>query len=86
MLIYHVALTPDDGTLLVTCPALPEVTTFGEDRADALSHAVSAIEEACPLERRESPRFDCLSKQRSRSSFIGHFDRPASRVQSSPGA
>jgi antitoxin HicB len=46
MLIYHVALTPDDGTLLVTCPALPEVTTFGEDRADALSRAASAIEEA----------------------------------------
>jgi antitoxin HicB len=46
MLIYHVALTPDDGTLLVTCPALPEVTTFGEDRADALSRAAAAIEEA----------------------------------------
>lgn len=47
MLAYRIKLTPDDnGTLLVTCPALPEVTTFGEDRASAMRHAVDAIEEA----------------------------------------
>jgi antitoxin HicB len=46
-LAYHVELAPDDnGTLLATCPALPEVTTFGEDEADALRHARDAIEEA----------------------------------------
>jgi antitoxin HicB len=46
-MIYPVVLTPDDNdTLLVTCPALPEVTTFGEDKADALRHAIDAIEEA----------------------------------------
>jgi len=44
---YPVLMTPDDnGTLLVTCPDLPEVTTFGSDRADALQHARDAIEEA----------------------------------------
>lgn len=44
---YDVVLTPDDnGTLLVTCPALPEVTTFGENEAAALAHAADAIEEA----------------------------------------
>ena len=44
---YPVLLTPDDnGTLLVTCPDLPEVTTFGSDKADALRHARDAIEEA----------------------------------------
>jgi len=44
---YPLILTPDDnGTLLVTCPDLPEVTTFGEDEADALRHARNAIEEA----------------------------------------
>jgi antitoxin HicB len=44
---YPVGLTPDDnGTLLVTCPDLPEVTTFGSDKADALRHARDAIEEA----------------------------------------
>jgi len=47
MLIYHVALTPDDnGAMLVVCPDLPEVATFGEDRQDALGYAVGAIEEA----------------------------------------
>lgn len=47
MLRYPIKLEPDDnGTLLVSCPALPEVTTFGEDEADALHRAVGAIEEA----------------------------------------
>jgi antitoxin HicB len=46
-MIYPIVLTPDDNdTLLVTCPALPEVTSFGEDKADALAHAFDAIEEA----------------------------------------
>ena len=44
---YAVLLTPDDnGTLLVTCPDLPEVTTSGGDKSDALQHARDAIEEA----------------------------------------
>ena len=35
-LTYPIKLEPDDnGTLLVTCPTLPEVTTFGEDKAEA---------------------------------------------------
>ena len=46
-LTYPIKLEADDnGTLLVTCPALPEVTTFGEDEADAIKHARDAIEEA----------------------------------------
>lgn len=41
---YPVDLTPDDNdTLLVTCPDLPEVTSFGTDRDDALRHAANAI-------------------------------------------
>ncbi len=44
---YHVVLTPDDNdTLLVTCPDLPEVTTFGEDSDDAVLRAADAIGEA----------------------------------------
>src|SRR6266508_1011678 len=44
---YPVKLEADDnGTVLATCPSLPEVTTFGEDDADALAHAIGAIEEA----------------------------------------
>lgn len=46
MLAYPIEMTPDDNdTLLVTCPDLPEVTTFGEDEADAQMRAVDAIEE-----------------------------------------
>jgi antitoxin HicB len=44
---YPVILQPDDnGTLLVTCPELPEVTSWGANVADALRHAADAIEEA----------------------------------------
>lgn len=46
-LAYRIALEADDNrTWLVTCPAFPEVTTFGEDEADAIRHARDAIEEA----------------------------------------
>lgn len=45
--MYAVSLEPDDnGTLLATCPDLPEVTSFGDHRDDALRHAADAIEEA----------------------------------------
>jgi antitoxin HicB len=44
---YPIKLEPDDNdTLMVTCPVLPEVATFGEDDADAVRHAEDAIEEA----------------------------------------
>ena len=47
MLGYRIKLESDDnGTFLVTCPSLPEVTTFGENESDAMQHAVGAIEEA----------------------------------------
>lgn len=47
MLFYPVELTPDDNdTFLVTCPLLPEVTTFGADRTEALRNSVDAVEEA----------------------------------------
>jgi antitoxin HicB len=44
---YRTLLTPDDnGTLLATCPALPEVTTFGETEDEAYRRLRDAIEEA----------------------------------------
>lgn len=44
---YRIELTEDDnGTLLVTCPQLPIVATFGETIADAHIHAIDAIETA----------------------------------------
>ena len=36
----------DDGSLLVTCPSFPEVTTFAEDETDVVRRATAAIEEA----------------------------------------
>jgi antitoxin HicB len=45
--MYPVSLEPDEnGTLLVTCPDLPELTTWGEDEGDSLQRASDAIEEA----------------------------------------
>ena len=47
MLGYRIELTPDDNaTVLVTCPALPEVTTFAESEVEAPLRAKDAIEEA----------------------------------------
>jgi len=44
---YRVVLTPDDNnTFLVTCPQLPIVATYGASEAEALDHAVEAIETA----------------------------------------
>jgi antitoxin HicB len=52
---YRVKLKQDsNGTILVTSPDFPELTTFGEDRADALARAVGAFEEA--IEARISER------------------------------
>jgi len=44
---YQIALEPDDNdTLLVTCAALPEVTSFGDSEEDARRHAQDAISAA----------------------------------------
>lgn len=45
MFSFPVELTPDDnGTVMVTFPDLPGAITFGDDEADALRHAVDALE------------------------------------------
>jgi antitoxin HicB len=45
MIGYRIELTPDDNsTLLVTCPDLPGVVTFGETEAEAVRWASDAIE------------------------------------------
>jgi antitoxin HicB len=44
---YPIKLMPDDnGSYLITCPALPEVTTFGESDDEIARAALAAIEEA----------------------------------------
>ena len=47
MIDYPVKLTADDnGTVLVTSPDFPELTTFGDDQDEALARAADALEEA----------------------------------------
>jgi len=46
MFDYPVILTPDDGTVLVTFPDVPEAITFGADTDEALLYAVDALESA----------------------------------------
>ena len=46
MLAYPITLEDDNGTVLVTSPDFPELTTFGDDREEAVARAVHALEEA----------------------------------------
>ena len=46
MLRYPIELEEDDGTIMITSPDFPELTTFGEDRTEALARAVDAFDEA----------------------------------------
>ena len=46
MFDYPVILTPDDGTVLVAFPDVPEAITFGADADEALLQAVDALESA----------------------------------------
>jgi antitoxin HicB len=46
-MIYLIDIEPDtDGSLLATCKAFPELTTFGVDKAQACKNALGALEEA----------------------------------------
>lgn len=46
MLAYPITLADDDGTVLATSIDFPELTTFGDDRNEAIAGAVHALEEA----------------------------------------
>ncbi len=46
MLAYPVTLEADAEYLMATSPDFPELTTFGDDREEALMRAVDALEEA----------------------------------------
>jgi len=43
MFDYPVILTPDNGSVLVTFPDVPEAITFGADEDEALLYAVDAL-------------------------------------------
>ena len=46
MLAYPIDLEDDYGTFLATSPDFPELTTFGQDREEAIARAADALEEA----------------------------------------
>ena len=46
MLAYPIMLEDDDGSVLVTSPDFPELTTFGEDQDETIARAADALEEA----------------------------------------
>lgn len=46
MLAYPLTLHDDDGSVMVISPDFPELTTFGDDREEAVARAVDALEEA----------------------------------------
>ena len=46
MLTYPIQLDEDEGSVMATSPDFPELTTFGDDRDEALLRAANALEEA----------------------------------------
>ena len=62
---YEIELTADGDTWLVTCPSLPEVTSFGETREDALARAADAIEEALAARIADGVEIPPVLQQRS---------------------
>lgn len=46
MFDYPVILTPDDDTVLVTFPDIPEALTFGANKEEAMLNAIDALETA----------------------------------------
>ena len=45
-LAYPIHLEEDGDTVMATSPDFPELTTFGNDRDEALARATDALEEA----------------------------------------
>lgn len=77
---FPVRLTPDDnGTLLVTCPDLPEVTSFGEDDADALIRAADAVETA--LQGRINDRLEIPRPSRGGEHFVALSAMAAAKIE-----
>jgi antitoxin HicB len=76
-LSYRINLEPDDnGSLLVTSPALPEVTTFGVGESDAMKRARHAIEEALAARTSEGQN---IPDGNSRGRYLIRLPAPAAR-------
>jgi antitoxin HicB len=81
--VFSVTLIPDDnGTLLVTSPDFPELTSFGETVEDSLERARGALLEAIAarIHDREPippPSRGCRRRLRSRYCAIGAACAPS---------
>ena len=68
MLSYPIKTRRDDNdTVLASCPDFPEMHTFGEDRNDALRHAVDALEEVIAARVADREDIPAPSKGRYRA-------------------
>ena len=66
MLAYPVRLEPDGDAVMAASPDFPELTTFGDNRKDALTHAVDALEEAIAARIHASQDIPAPSQGRTR--------------------
>lgn len=64
MFAYDVLLENDDGTILATCPDLPEVASVGDDEGEALINVVEAIELAIQVRISEREPVPAPSRHR----------------------
>ena len=73
---YEVILTPaDNDTLMVTAPAFPEVTSFGEDVEFALRYGLLAIREAIAARLANGKKVPAPVKERRAGTYyVGAFD------------
>lgn len=83
---FPVVLEPDDnGALLVTCPDVPDMVTFGRDRLDALRHARGALKAvldertsrgmALPMPRRPRSGQDVVTASLSLTRNMASYSR-----------
>lgn len=64
-MLYPIELEPDtNGTLVVSFPDLPWVTTFGQNEADAILHAKDALDTALEYLIRERQRIPLPSRRK----------------------
>ena len=82
MLAYPIDLTDDDGTLLVTAPDFPELTTFGDDRDEAIARAADALEEAIAARISRGDPIPAPSEGGARLLIPAHPPTPAGQHQS----
>lgn len=61
---YLAKVTPDDGALLVTFPAVPEAITGGQDEAEAMTNAIDALEVAMLTYAKDGRPFPAPTSQR----------------------